>query len=270
MSIINGYWMGYNKTPATNLLNEIPSYVNTVTLFVAAPSPTSGLDTNYLCKEYSATQQQTWVKQLQKQQQKVAMSFMDTPTAHWNNVNVTTFAQTVAQQVIGSSGWGLNGVDVDLESDMDSSVWAKTFINLIKALRTAIGPNAILTADAYTQTQAEMEVLKETKDQLSWVNTMGYFWDTAQMESAAKNYAKVMGGMQKVAIGIGVDYQSGASTPMTEVQALAKYAKQNKAAGMMVFATNNDCPSRNGGLPVWSYCSAINTGLGAATKAAGG
>jgi hypothetical protein len=268
MTIFNGFWQGYTQTPATNLLNETPSYVNTVTLFVAAPSPSNTVDTNYLCKQYSSSQQQVWAKQLQKQNQRVLMSFMDTPSTHWNSVNVTTFAQSVEQQVMASSGWGLNGVDIDLESGMPSNLWVDTFVKLIVALRKAIGPGAIITADAYTQSANETAVLQQTKDQLSWVNTMGYFWGASEMESAAEHYEKIMGSMDKVAIGVGVGYQSGQSTPLSEVAALARYARKNDA-GMMLFPLNNDNPATSGDPSVWGYSETIEANLAAAAKGAG-
>jgi Glycosyl hydrolases family 18 len=260
MAIFNGFWQGYDPTPPTNYLNLTPAYVNTVTLFVAAPSPSSTVATGYLCSKFSASQQQTWAQQLQQQNQQVLMSFMDTPTTWWNSVNVTTFAQSVAQEVMAASGWGLNGVDVDLESGMPANVWVDTFVSLITALRTAIGPSAILTADAYTQSANETAVLEQTKDQLSWVNTMGYGWDAGAMESAAEHYANIMGGMNKVAIGVGVAYQGGQSTPLSEVAVLAQYAQQN-GAGMMVFPLNNDNPATSGDPAVWGYCSTIEANL---------
>ncbi|HET6842947.1 MAG TPA: hypothetical protein VFK06_14930 [Candidatus Angelobacter sp.] len=260
MSIFNGFWQGYSKTEPSNLLNQVPAYVNYVTLFVAAPSPVSTVDTNYLCKDYSASQQQQWSAQLQNQGQNVLMSFMDTPSTHWNNVNIPDFVNSVQQEVI-TGGWNLNGVDIDLESGMTSN-WVDSFVNLISSLRNTLGPDAVITADAYTQSDDEVAVLTQVASDLSWVNTMGYFWDTEQMKSAADFYANIMGGMYKVNIGVGVQYKKNVSTPLSEVKDLASFAQQN-GAGMMLYGLNFDNPQTPGDPSLWGYSSAINQILNA-------
>jgi hypothetical protein len=91
---------------------------------------------------------------------------------------------------------------------------------------------------------------------------MGYFWDTSTMESSAQYYANIMGGMDRVTIGVGVAYDNGASTPLSEVATLATYAKKN-GAGMMLFPTNNDNPTTDPNQQqVFQYCTTIAQNLG--------
>jgi len=69
----------------------------------------------------------------------VLLSLMDTPSTHWNNVDIPAFVQNVKAEVIDGE-WGLNGIDIDLESGMPADAWAQTFINLIGEFRRVLGP----------------------------------------------------------------------------------------------------------------------------------
>jgi len=64
----------------------------------------------------------------------------------------------------------------------------------------------------------------------------------------------------QVNMGIGVDYQGGQSTDLTDVGLMAKYAGQNAKYGMMQFPLNNDCEaiSKN---PQWTWASTINSNM---------
>lgn len=266
--MINGFWQGYVQTLPGNLLDQVPEYVDTVTLFVAAPSPESTVSTNYLCKVYPEAQQQGWVKTLQSRGQKVLMSLMDTPSTHWNQVDIDAFVASVKNTVMssGEGNWNLQGVDIDLESGMPDEVWVETFTTLIQKLRAELGPSAIITADAFTLGPYETAVLTATKDQLSWVNTMGYFWPADEMERSAQQYAQILGGINKVAIGVGIGYRGGNSTPLSEVEEVSAYAQQQGLKGIMAFALNNDNTQTSGDPAQWGYVSAIQSNLRATAK----
>lgn len=262
--IFNGYWMGYQ--PNGNTLGETPAYVNKVTLFVAAPGPDGkSLDVNYLCKAYSQEQQIAWVKQLQAQGTEVLMSLMDTGNMHWNDVDIPAFAQNVKDVAIDGP-WGLNGIDIDLESGMPSNVWAKTFTELIQEFRTVLGPKnttnssgqciSRLSVAAY-RPSLEQPILQAAGSDLDWLNTMAYWNDAADNEALFKTYTAWV---QQVNMGIGVDYQSGASTDLQQTIKMAAYAAETANCGMMEFALNNDCEYYIQ-QPQWTYASAINNAL---------
>jgi len=263
--IVNGYWLGYQANG--NTLDQTPSYFNTVTLFVAAPTASNELGVNYLCSAYPQTQQIAWVQQLQSQGTEVLMSLMDTPTVHWNDIDITAFAQNVVATAINGP-WGLNGIDIDLESRMPGAVWAYTFEQLISAFRTALGPlgqtnkngqvNSRLSVAAYNP-GGEEPVLKAVGNQLDWLNTMAYPDNAAENEQLFKTYSKWVA---QINLGVAVPPQPNNDyTPLANVQPIAQYAAATSNCGMMEFALNNDCPYYNSGEPQWAWASAIEAGL---------
>lgn len=262
--IFNGYWMGYQ--PNGNILSATPNYVNKVTLFVAAPAADGkSLDVSYLCKAYSQEEQIAWAQQLQAQGTEVLMSIMDTPTTHWNDVDIPAFAQSFKSEVIDSH-WGLNGVDIDLESGMPANVWAETFTEMIQEFRSVLGPigttnssgvNISRISVAAYRPSLEQPILQAAGSDLDWLNTMAY-WNTASENEALFNtYTQYV---SQVNMGIGVDYQSGASTDINQVELMAQFAAKTANCGMMEFALNNDCPEYSG-QPDWTWASAINSNM---------
>lgn len=138
-----GYFRGYTGTNG-NPLNATPTCVTHVNLFVAGiTSDGKSLGTNYLCSSYSCQQLITWSSQLQSQGQQVSMTLMDSPTIHWNQVDIPSYVQNVNQVAIQQ--WGLNGIDIDAESGMPDDVYVSTMVNLVKSMRAAIGPDKLLT-----------------------------------------------------------------------------------------------------------------------------
>lgn len=262
--LFNGYWMGYQ--PNGNVLNATPGYVNKVTLFVAAPAADgSSLDVNYLCKAYSQEQQIEWAQQLQAGGTEVLMSLMDTSTTHWNDVDIPAFAANFKEVVIDGP-WGLNGVDIDLESGMPANVWADTFTEMIEEFRSVLGPigttdssgkNVSRISVAAYRPSLEQPILEAAGADLDWLNTMAYWNDASGNESLFNWYRQYV---SQVNMGIGVDYQNGASTDLGQVELMAQFAAKTAGCGMMEFALNNDCPLYSG-QPDWTWASAINTNM---------
>jgi hypothetical protein len=261
--IFNGYWQGYQ--PGGNDLSETPSYVNKVTLFVAAPSSDGkSLDTDYMCKVYSAKQQIAWAQQLQKNGVEVLMSVMDTPTTHWKAVDIPAFVKNFKDVAIDGE-WGLNGVDIDMESKTPGD-YTKIMTNLIKEFRKVLGPIGTVNANGQCISRMSIAayvpgtddpVLKTVGKQLDWLNTMAYGDDAADCEALAAGYLNYV---SQVNMGIGVDYQDGQFTALTDVEAMAKYAGENANYGMMEFPLNNDCEKYSNN-PQWTWASAINTNM---------
>lgn len=260
ISNFHGYWMGYQ--PNGNTLDETPSAVGRVTLFVAGPMPDNTVDVRYLCKEYSQAQQIAWVKTLQARGVEVLVSFMDNDTTPWTKVDPHAFAANVKATMIDGE-WGLNGVDVDLESNMPSDVWASTFIGLIRALRSALGPLGTvneqgmncsrLSAVGYVPPY-EQPVLEATGAELDWFHTMNYGQSTSDFEAMFRTYRQWI---PQVNMGIGVYYDdAGDCTDLGDVAALARFANQTNGCGMMQFSLNNDCESYTKH-PQWTWASAI-------------
>jgi|SRR5882672_6931343 len=261
--IFNGYWQGFQ--PGGNVLGITPDYVNKITLFVAAPSPDGkSLDTSYMTSKYTAKQQIAWAQQLQKKGVEVLMCVMDTPSTHWNVVDIPSFVQNFKDVAIDGE-WGLNGVDIDMESQTPGN-YTKIMVKLIQEFRKVLGP--IGTVNANGQCSSRMSVAAFTPDtdgpvlkvvgkDLDWLNTMAYGDDAAGTEALAAGYFKHV---SQVNMGIGVCYQGGQSTDLADVEAMAKYAGENANYGMMQFPLNNDCEQYSH-QPQWTWASAINTNM---------
>lgn len=262
--MFNGYWMGYQ--PGGNILSATPNYVNKVTLFVAAPAKDGkSLDINYLCKAYSKQQQIEWARQLQKQGTEVLMSLMDTPSTHWNDVKIPTFVQNFKDVVIDGE-WGLNGVDIDLESRMPEGVWAGTFTSMIQEFRSVLGPKGTTNSNgqcisrisvAAYRLRLEQPILEAAGADLDWLNTMAYWNNAAENERMFNDYEPYVA---QVNMGIGVDYQNGQSTDLDQVKLMAQFAAKTANCGMMEFALNNDCEQYSN-QPQWTWASAIKSNM---------
>jgi hypothetical protein len=253
--MLNGFFMGFQ--PNGNTLDQLPDYYDAATLFVAgATDDGNSLATGYLTKVYSAEQQQAWIKDLHARSNgtQVLMCLMDSSSIHWNQVDLPAYAQSVKSIAIDQ--WGCDGIDIDLESGMPSDVWAKTFIALARALRTALGPKgtpgARLTMTGYIPSLEE-PVLSAIGSELDWFNTMAYWNDAGANEALFNTYHQYV---DQVNLGIGVSYQGGQSTPLSSVAGTAAFAAGN-GAGMMLYAINNDCPAYTD-QPQWTWSDTIN------------
>ena len=178
--MFNGYWMSYQ--PSGIFPSETLGEDNKVTLFVANPTRDGAIQINYLYKEYTKQKQIRWAKQLQNQGTEVLMCLTDSPSAPWNDVNIPAFVRNFKRDIIDGD-WGLNGVDIDLESGMNGDVSASTFIRLIREFRAVLGPIdttnsngryvSRISVAAYWPT-LDQSILENAGNELDWQNTMAY------------------------------------------------------------------------------------------------
>jgi glycosyl hydrolase family 18 (putative chitinase) len=258
--VFNGFWNGFeNPRAGSPTLDQTPAFVDTVTLAFAGPTAESGLSTNFLCRNYPAATIIGWAKQLQARGQRVVMSLLDTPTVHWNQLDLAKFAQTATEVIIGD--WGLDGVDVDSESGGAS---AEVFTELVTELRKALGPRGggrLLTYDTYLFSPDDQQVLAACKDSLDWVNMMAYFLNYDYMISRFAQYAGLVG-PERVAIGVKPGRGTGdQSTPLDEVAQLAAYQPAvGTKRGMMLYALTLDVPFFTD-QPAWTWTNTIHDNL---------
>jgi len=243
-------------------LASTPEYVNTVTLAFAGTAPGNSLTTNYLCKYYDSQTIIGWARQLQAKGQRVLMSIIDNTATHWNQIDVSVFVKSACEVIIGD--WGLDGVDIDGESQGSS---AKIFGEVITEFRSALGPvgdGRLLTYDSYLFSQEDQDLLSNCGDCLDWVNLMAYFLETEWMISRFEQYAGIMT-PERVTIGVKPGTGDGdQSTPLPEVAALAKYEPKNgRKAGMMLYALTRDVPDITNH-PQWTWTETIHKNLSAA------
>jgi hypothetical protein len=260
-SVFNGFWNGF-ETPGSDLptpLDQTPSYVNTVTLAFAGTAPGNQLGTSFLCKFYEAATIKAWAKALQSRGQRVLMSIIDNPTTHWDQLDIPEFARNATEVVVGD--WGLDGVDIDSESEGSS---ADIFIEVLQEFRARLGPvggGKILTYDTYLFDADDQKVLAATKDDLDWMNLMAYFLDYDNMIYRFGQYAGLVGS-ERVTIGVKPGTGQGdQSTALPEVGRLAAYQPRTGVKrGMMLYSLTLDVPYFTN-QPIWTWARKIEQSL---------
>ena len=87
----------------------------------------------------------------------------------WDNLD-PAFAANVKAIVVDQ--WGLDGVDLDNEAR--SVIPGENFVQVIKALRRALGPDALLTLPVFAGARRDA-YLSQVREQVSFVSTMAYW-----------------------------------------------------------------------------------------------
>ena len=238
---IIGYWGGYFDSNIT--LNKTPNYFNYIILAFAGPTKENTLTTEFLCSVYKPEKIIQWIKELQSKGQKVLVSIIDSPSTHWDQVDIPKFAQSAKEILIDQ--WGVDGFDIDAESGMQNN-YVSNFMLLATELKKVLG-NKILTYTCYTGTDGpDGEILTHVKEHISWINLMAYFISTSEYIDLYQNYNKII---PNVTIGV----KAGSEfTLLPEVVDLCKW-NPNKY-GMMLWTINRDTYSfTNQPNFTWSY-----------------
>ena len=234
-----GYWLGYVQGGAP--LQATPASVGIVALAFAVTSPGPDGDTitlDFLTSQHAADEIRDGVKALQARGVKVVMSINGKPnwSGHaggWDNLDPAAFAANVKAIVVDQ--WGLDGVDLDNEAI--SVIPGDNFVQVVKALRHALGPEALLTLPVFIARRDNY--LSQVRDDISFVSTMGYWSDFDSQIARFNKYAALVG-PEKVAIGV-----ADAATPARDntrfaiVARLAGWNPENAhKAGMMLWNLN--------------------------------
>jgi hypothetical protein len=257
--IFDGYWLGYQDSPPGPTLDQVPPSVRVVTIFLVNPTAAGGLDTTYVSRIYPWSTIQGWIRTLQSRGQKVRISLIDSPDVHWDQINLNVFAQNVADVAFGQ--WGVDGVDVDGESDMPYDHFVPVMTTLVKSLAAVCRPRGkLLSYTCYTGCQPgsqDYQILSAVRDQLDWINLMPYWLTTAPYQQLWWEYARVMG-PDKVCFGVKPGNNGDdQSTLLQTVKDLAAWEPAgNHKGGMMLFGTNRDIPVYTG-LPQNTFIEAI-------------
>ena len=247
-----GYWGGYFNRTTALALNKTPPYVDIVSLAFGCPINDT-LTLMFLCSQFTEDEMLGQVKQLQARGQKVILSLIDTPTTNWNKIDLNIFAESVKNIAIDE--WGLDGIDIDAESSMEEADYAPAFIELITAVRKAIGPEKILSYTCYTGSDDDSKILAATGQYLNSVNLMAYFDNMDDMISLYYTYSKWF---DPTRIRIGV---KAGMTPLDEVANLTKWQPQNNTKGGMMLWTLGQDSSLVTGQPNGTWASTIENNL---------
>lgn len=234
------YWLGYvNDADNCLKLTDIGPEVNIVNLAFAVTCPSStsppqdSLTLDFLTSKHTKDEIMSGIRFLQSRGQKVCMSINGNPhwAGHpggWTNLDPTQFASNVKQIVVDE--FGCDGVDLDNESD---EIPGQNFVDVIKALRQALGPDKIISLPVYMGSGRD-EFLVAVKDDISYVCTMAYWGLYSDQIALCATYAQLVSN-EKVFIGVANAANPGQCTDFSIVGELARYALKG---GMMLWHGN--------------------------------
>jgi chitinase len=251
------YWLGY--APGGASPQATPASVNIVALAFAVTSPGPNGDTislDFLTSQHSAEEIRAGVKQLQARGVKVLLSINGRPNwdghaGGWDNLDPEAFAANVKAIVVDQ--WGLDGVDLDNEAA--SVIPGDNFVQVVKALRHALGPDALLTLPVYLGAKRDA-YLSQVREEISFVSTMGY-WSGFDIQLMRFNKYAALVGPAKVAIGVAEAANSGQNTAFSIVARLAAWNPESaRKAGMMLWDLNQPLPETTA-----QWCAAIADNL---------
>jgi chitinase len=231
-----GYWLGYVQGGAP--LQATPASVGIVALAFAVTSPGPDGDTitlDFLTSQHPAEEIRAGVKALQARGVKVVMSINGKPNwighaGGWDNLDPIAFAANVKAIVVDQ--WGLDGVDLDNEAG--SVIPGENFVQVVKALRHALGPDALLTLPVYLGPRRDA-YLSQVREEISFVSTMGY-WSGFDIQLMRFDKYAALVGPEKVAIGVADAANSGQNTAFSIVARLAAWNPESThKAGIMLW-----------------------------------
>ena len=254
-----GYWCGYRTNPESNItldmLLEKPS-VKQVRLAFVGPAADSTVDISYLCKNHSEETIKGWIKTLRAAGKKVTISFMDSSTVAWQNVDIKTFAQSLNQLV---EDWDLSGIDIDGESSCSNLV--ETMITIAQECRAVLAKEKTISYTCYTCSDQDKQILTAIKDICTTVTTMDYFDNFDGMIQTAQFYANIVG-KDKVSIGV-----KPGVTPLTQVAQLGPSVPQQGFKGIMVWSFDDDS-SVYRDQKDWAWTDAVHESLQVSSSSA--
>ncbi len=233
------YWLGYNEGGPPP--EAAPASVGVVALAFAVNAPSDQGDTitlDFLTSKHSAEEIRAGAKALQARGVKVLMSINGKPNwdghpGGWGNLDPKAYAANVKAIVVDD--WGLDGVDLDNEDV--SYTPDENFVEVIKALRAALGPSALLTLPVYLGVTRDA-YLAQVKDQISFVATMAYWNDVQGQTEMFDQYAGLVG-PEKVAIGVADAANPGQNTAFADLAPLAAWNPPGASkAGIMLWNLN--------------------------------
>jgi hypothetical protein len=263
------YWNGEEPTgPGQSpTLDKTPDYIDIVPLFYVLIDNDGSLNFDRLVLHNSETDIKGWMQDIrarQQNQQKKTKFTLGILSNSFPSQNPAAFAQIVKDAV---DDWGVDGVTVDYEPpDGDSRI-----VDVVQAIRAALGPKAIMTAPIFDRWMLYPDVLKSYGNLFDYLETMDYtpYPDESTTVSSYESYAQTIGteknpAYEKIAIGVScMEPSENNFTPLADVIELCKYepAKSRKKAGIMLYSLSYDVTSHGSGYPDGTFTETIHANL---------
>nr|QFG74578.1 MAG: glycosyl hydrolase family 18 [Megaviridae environmental sample] len=247
--IFSTYWAGYLDN-SNITLDMVPDYIDIVILAFIGPNSDSSVETRFLCSKYSAEEIKEWINLCHTKKIKVYISLLDTPSVHWDTINIPLYAKNINKFM---NEWNIDGIDIDAESGMNPNKYVSTFTYLIESLKKY--NHFPITYTCYEGTNSyDGQILDQIKDQIDYIQLMAYFDTYDGMVSLYNDYKKIMG--DNIIIGVKAGKPEG--TSLDEVSKLCLW--NSKKRGMMLWTINRDLPFYTN-KSVFTWANTINIEL---------
>jgi hypothetical protein len=262
------YWSGEEPTGAgkSPTLDMTPDYVDVVPLFYVILNSDGTLNFNRLVLHNSKQTIKGWMQDIrtrQRNQPKKTKFTLGILGDSFPSQNPATFAQTVKAAM---DDWGVDGVTVDYEPPSSDA----NIVNVVAAIRKAIGGGAIMTAPIYSEWDGMDELLKNYAAQFDYIETMDYtpYGSLQGTIDAYVGYARAIGtadkpAYNKIAIGVScMDPSQNDYTPLNDVISLCKYEPPSgNKLGIMLYTLSYDVTSHGSRYPDGTFTKTIHESL---------
>lgn len=267
------YWSGEEPTgPGKSpTLDMTPDYVDVVVLFyvVLAPDKDNTLDFKRLVLYNDQATIKGWMQDIRTRQQgqnKKTKFTLGLLGDSFPLKDPESFAQAVKAAY---DDWGVDGITIDYEPPSDNA----NIVNVVQAIRAAIGDYAIMTAPIYTawQDPSIAALLKPYAAYFNYIETMDYspYSDRQGTIDAVNWYAQTIGTPEdpkynKMVIGVScMEPDNGDFTPLDDVVYFCGWQPPNGARklGIMLYTLSYDVSSHGSGYPDGTFTKTIHENL---------
>jgi Glycosyl hydrolases family 18 len=262
------YWSGEEPTgPGQSpTLDKMPDYVDIVPLFYVLINQDGSLDFKQLVLFNNQAAIKGWMRDIrtrQKNQPKKTKFTLGILSGDFPFQNPASFSQTVKDAM---DDWGVDGITVDYEPpDGDDRI-----LDVVEAIRGAIGSGAIMTAPVYDRWKLWPDLLKSYAAYFDFIETMDYspYVDEKWTLELYEWYAQSIGtatapAYNKIAIGVScMEPSTDFYTPLADVIDLCKYEPPSgKKAGIMLYTLSYDVTSHGSNYPDGTFTKTVHDNL---------
>lgn len=263
------YWSGEEPTGPENspTLEMTPDYVNVVVLFYVILNQNGTLNFDRLVLYNDEQTIKGWMQDIRTRQQGQAQKTKFTLGIlgdSFPSQDPATFAQTVKAAF---DDWGVDGITIDYEPPSNDT----NIVNVVQAIRDAIGSEAIMTAPIYSAWNGKDQLLKDYAAVFNYIETMDYtpyFPPPQATIDAYTYYARTIGtaanpAYDKIAIGVScMDPAHNDYTPLNDVIYFCKYEPPTgNKLGIMLYTLSYDVTSHGSGYPNGTFTTTIHDNL---------
>lgn len=265
------YWSGEEPTgPGKSpTLDMTPDYVNVVVLFYVILNPNGTLNFDRLVLYNDEQTIKGWMQDIRTRQQGQSQKTKFTLGIlgdSFPSQDPETFARTVKAAF---DDWGVDGITIDYEPPSSDT----NIVNVVQAIRDAIGSEAIMTAPIYGAWDGMDQLLHDYAAVFNYIETMDYtpyspFGNPQATIDAYTYYAQTIGtranpAYEKVAIGVScMDPSNDDFTPLNDVIYFCKYEPPTgNKLGIMLYTLSYDVTSHGSGYPDGTFTTTIHDNL---------